>query len=74
MSLRGASLVSCGPGTPAFGLTDRNNLFSQELRQLSIASHLLNQSWLLGCYYHSVERVFSVEHIPHVVWLLNCSH
>ena len=31
MSLRRASLVSSGPGTPAFGLADRNNLFSQEL-------------------------------------------
>jgi len=43
-------------------------------QQLSIASHLLNQSWLLGYYYHSVERVVSVEHIPHVMWLLYCSH
>lgn len=31
MSLRRASLVSSGPGTPAFRLADRNNLFSEEL-------------------------------------------
>jgi hypothetical protein len=43
-------------------------------QQPSIDLHLWNPSWLLGCYYHSVERVFSVEHIPHVMWLFHSMH